>query len=64
MAARRPQTTGFVRSRAGSRGQATTEFILLIGLIAIPIAVAYNLLAEVVRDYLVEVCKLLYGPGL
>lgn len=45
-------------------GQATTEYILIIGLIVIPIAVAYNRLAEVLRGLVRSICMLLYGPGL
>jgi Flp pilus assembly pilin Flp len=44
-------------------GQSATEYILIIGVIVIPLAVAFNELADVLKETLNRIARLLYGPG-
>jgi Flp pilus assembly pilin Flp len=48
---------------ARQRGQAATEYILIIGLIVLPLAMAFNGLQDVLKDLLKEIARLLSGPG-
>ena len=52
------------RFGADEDGQAVTEYILVIGLIVAPIALAFNKFQNVVRNLLSSIMKLLYGPGI
>lgn len=45
------------------RGQATTEYVLLLALVVLPIAFAFNKLKDVMRDLLDTLNKLVIGPG-
>ena len=45
------------------RGQAATEYILVIGLIVIPLAIAFNSVQDVLKDMLKDLARLLSGPG-
>jgi len=45
------------------RGQAATEYILVIGLIVVPIAIAFNSLQDVLKNMLKDVARLISGPG-
>lgn len=51
------------RRIARERGQATTEYILIIAMLVIPIAVAFNKMREVLADLLDSLFLLVYGPG-
>ncbi len=53
--------SSFVRD---SRGQAVTEYILILGLIVAPIAVAFNELRSIIKDLLATIAGLLDGPGI
>ena len=44
-------------------GQSATEYILVIGLIIVPLAIAFNELADVLKALLVRIGNLMYGPG-
>lgn len=44
-------------------GQSATEYILVVGLVVVPMAIAFNELQEVLRDLADKLTKLLYGPG-
>ncbi len=48
---------------AGQRGQATTEYILIVAMLVIPIAVAFNKLRDVLADLLQALFVLVQGPG-
>ena len=50
----------FVRDE---RGQAATEYILIIGLIVIPLAIAFNSIQDVLKDMLKDLARLFSGPG-
>jgi len=45
------------------RGQATTEYVLLLALVVLPIALAFNKLRDVIRDLLAALNSLVFGPG-
>jgi Flp pilus assembly pilin Flp len=45
------------------RGQATTEYVLLVALVVLPVAIAFNKLQEVLRDLLDTLNGLVSGPG-
>jgi Flp pilus assembly pilin Flp len=45
------------------RGQAATEYILVIGLIIIPLAVAFNSFQDVLKTMLKDLALLFSGPG-
>jgi Flp pilus assembly pilin Flp len=49
--------------KAGELGQAMTEYILVIGLVALPIIAAYNRFQDAIKTALINVAKLLSGPG-
>jgi Flp pilus assembly pilin Flp len=50
--------------RRGERGQAATEYILLIGVVVLPIVVGYRGFIEAIRNVLTRVVQLLAGPGI
>jgi Flp pilus assembly pilin Flp len=52
-----------LRKKARQLGQAMTEYILIIGLVAIPMIVVYNRFQEAVKTALRNFAKLLSGPG-
>lgn len=52
-----------LRKKAKQLGQAMTEYILIIGLVAIPMIVVYNRFQEAVKTALRNFAKLLSGPG-
>lgn len=57
-----------IRSRvakflADEHGQATTEYVLIIALFIVPVALVYKRLAGVFRDLLDSLNRLLIGPG-
>lgn len=45
------------------KGQAMTEYILIIGLIILPIAAVFNLIRDPLRGYLARIVALFSGPG-
>jgi Flp pilus assembly pilin Flp len=45
-------------------GQAATEYILIIGLISIPLVIAYDALHDSIRDFLIRITRLFRGPGI
>ncbi len=51
---------GFLRDE---RGQAATEYILVIGLIIIPIAIVFNNLQNPLKSLLDRLAKGFRGPG-
>lgn len=53
-------TRSYLRDESG---QSATEYILIIGVIVIPLAVAFNELADVLKETLNRIARLLYGPG-
>ena len=61
---RDPARRGLVlRYLADETGQAATEYILVIGVIVLPLAVAYIKLQDVLKDVLKDIARLLSGPG-
>jgi Flp pilus assembly pilin Flp len=44
-------------------GQSATEYILIIGLVVIPLALAFNEIQIIVKDLSNRLARLLYGPG-
>jgi Flp pilus assembly pilin Flp len=44
-------------------GQAATEYILVIGLVVIPLAIAFNKLSGILKEVVNRIAKLMYGPG-
>jgi Flp pilus assembly pilin Flp len=46
------------------RGQAATEYILVIGVVVIPLIVAYVKLQDAFKTALNEIAKLMSGPGI
>jgi Flp pilus assembly pilin Flp len=48
---------------ADESGQAATEYILVIGIIIIPLAVAFNELQGVLKNLLKDLARLFSGPG-
>lgn len=46
-----------------SAGQSATEYVLVIGLVVVPMAIAFNELQEALRELAEKLVKLLYGPG-
>ena len=47
----------------GARGQATTEYVLLLALVVMPVALAFNQMRNVLRSLLDMLIKLVIGPG-
>lgn len=45
------------------RGQAATEYILVIGLIVVPLAIAFNSMQDILNDMLKRLARLFRGPG-
>lgn len=50
--------------RQAARGQAITEYVLIIGLIVIPLALLVNELADVAKDFLARYASRFWGPGI
>lgn len=48
---------------ADDEGQALTEYILLIGVIVVPLAVAYNKLRTGLKELFDSLGRLMRGPG-
>lgn len=46
------------------RGQAATEYILILGLVVVPIVVAYDALQDAIKGFLVRIAALFRGPGI
>jgi len=44
-------------------GQATTEYVLLVALVVLPVAIAYNKLQSALRDLMDTLNQLVFGPG-
>lgn len=57
------------RSRRLSRflrddqGQAATEYVLIVGLIVLPLVLVFNKFTGVLKSVVDRIAKLLYGPG-
>lgn len=49
---------------ANESGQSTTEYVLLIALIIVPIAAAIRQMKDPLINLADSICKLLDGPGL
>jgi Flp pilus assembly pilin Flp len=45
-------------------GQAATEYILIIGLVSIPLVIAYDALHDSIKQFLVRIAHLFRGPGI
>ena len=45
------------------RGQAATEYILILGVIVIPLAIAFNSMQDVLKNMLKDLARLFSGPG-
>lgn len=45
-------------------GQAATEYILVIGLISIPLVIAYDALQDSIKQFLIRITRLFRGPGI
>jgi hypothetical protein len=54
----------FACRRSGGRGQAITEYVLIIGLIVIPLALLVNELADVAKEFLARYVSRFWGPGI
>jgi Flp pilus assembly pilin Flp len=52
------------RFLSDERGQATTEYVLLLALVVLPVAFAFNKLRDVMRDLLATFNSLVFGPGI
>lgn len=52
--------SGYLRD---DRGQSATEYILIIGLIVVPLAIAFNELQDVLKATLNRIAKLFSAPG-
>lgn len=52
------------RRCAHQAGQAATEYILIIGLVAIPIIAAYNGMQQTIKSFVRAIARMLYGPGI
>lgn len=50
--------------RADDRGQATTEYVLILALFIVPVALIFRQLASVFRDLLDALNRLVMGPGI
>lgn len=57
------QIRDFSAFMADDEGQAVTEYILLVGLIVVPLAVAYNKLRNGLKGLFEALGKLMRGPG-
>jgi Flp pilus assembly pilin Flp len=55
---------GFAAFFADERGQAATEYILVVGLFVLFVAVSYNAIQGSLRDLVNRVVGLLSGPGI
>jgi Flp pilus assembly pilin Flp len=44
-------------------GQSATEYILIIGLVVVPMAIAFNELQEAIKGLSNKLARLLFGPG-
>ncbi len=45
-------------------GQAATEYILVIGLVSIPLVIAYDALHDSIKEFLIRITRLFRGPGI
>jgi Flp pilus assembly pilin Flp len=48
---------------ADDRGQATTEYVLILALFIVPVALIFKQLSSVFRDLLDSLNRLVMGPG-
>lgn len=62
-AQKREQKRGFQGYLRDEHGQALTEYILIVGLVVIPIAVAFNRLQNPLKTLLEKVANYFVGPG-
>jgi Flp pilus assembly pilin Flp len=62
-AGRRRQLLSLREYAGDDCGQSATEYILVIGLIIVPLAIAFNELADVLKALLIRIGNLMYGPG-
>ena len=51
------------RFMSDDAGQSATEYILIIGLVVVPMAIAFNELQEALKDLSNKLARLLFGPG-
>jgi Flp pilus assembly pilin Flp len=58
------QAMGQRKTRWSQAGQAATEYILVVGLIVIPLAIGFNRLQSSIKQLLVRLATYLYGPGI
>lgn len=56
-------TSYLTRYMSDDAGQSATEYILIIGLVVVPMAIAFNELQEALRDLSNKLARLLFGPG-
>lgn len=56
-------TSYLTRYMSDEAGQSATEYILIIGLVVVPMAIAFNELQEAIKALSDKLAKLLYGPG-
>lgn len=56
-----PAIARFLRDE---RGQATTEYVLLVALVVLPVSLAFNKMRAVLRDLLATLNELVFGPGI
>lgn len=52
--------TRFLRD---DQGQAATEYVLIVGLIVLPLVLVFNKFTGVLKSVVDRIAKLLYGPG-
>ena len=57
----KPSIARFLRE---DRGQAMTEYILIIALITLPLAAVFNAIRSPLRGYLERIVRLFSGPGI
>jgi Flp pilus assembly pilin Flp len=48
---------------ADEKGQSATEYILIIGLVIVPMALAFNEMLGAVKALVNKMARLLFGPG-
>jgi Flp pilus assembly pilin Flp len=52
---------GFARDE---RGQAATEYVLIVGLVGLAIALAFNKIQESLKALLARIVSMMNGPGI
>ncbi len=57
------QKRGFQGFLKDEHGQALTEYILIVGLVVLPIVIAFNRLQNPIKTLLERVAKYFEGPG-